>query len=132
MNFFIRKKSTLPILRIPITEKVMEYYNITEEMFENVAITFSMVNAETGFFRIANVAADLEVVDERIERAYVGKPKHNLVYKFKKRETNEVGYFIGEFVIDFLGENGCGKIKFPINEDLQIIISDSITKTTVI
>lgn len=129
-KFFIRKNSTLPILKYPITQKIMEHYGIVEDMFENCAVTFSMVDNETDTFFIANVPAELMVIEDRVVRD--GRAKYTLSYKFKEFETRKAGRFGGEFVVDFMGEMGCGKIKFPITEQIDIIVSDSITKTTVI
>ena len=63
---------------------------------------------------------------------YPDESKYTLSYKFSINNTNKTGRFNSEFVVDFLGEDGCGKIKFPIGNNISIIISDSITKTTVI
>jgi len=38
---------------------------------------------------------------------------------------------LGEFKLDFLGQ-GCGKLTLPVDSQINIVISDSITKTTVI
>lgn len=129
MNFFIKKNSTLPELKYPLTQKIREEYGITEEMLENVAVTFSMINAETGIYRVANVEANLVINNDRPK--YPNEELYTLVYKFKIYQTKKVGRYEGEFVIDMLGTNNCGKIKLPINDQINIIISDSITKTTV-
>jgi hypothetical protein len=130
MNFFIKQHSTLPILKYPLPEKLLKKHNINNNMFKNVAITFSMVNQDTGTYVIANTSADLEINDDRIKRD--GGEQYVLIYKFKEHQTKTVGNYFGEFVVDFLGETGCGKIKFPITETLNIFVLGSITKTTVI
>jgi len=130
-NFFIKKDSTLPVLKYPLTQHTMEQYDITPDMLENVAITFSMVDAETGIYRIANVAGYLISNNNRPE--YPDEVQFTLGYKFKLSQTSKSGRFLGEFVIDFLNpEYGCGKIKLPTQEKINIMISDSSTKTTVI
>ena len=132
-NFFIKKDSTLPELKYPLIQPIMEKYNITEDMLENVAITFSMIDAETGLYRIANVPASLAINNDR--PAFPAEEKYTFIYKFTLKDTRKSGRFLGEFVIDFIlsgNDGGCGKIKLPVDGQINIIISDSITKTTVI
>jgi hypothetical protein len=129
-NFFIKKDSSLPELKIPLTQHILEKYDITDDMLENVAITFSMTDADTGIYRVANVPASLVVNNDRPD--YPDEEKYTLVYKFRLKDTRKAGRFLGNFTIDFLGSNSCGKIGLPTNSYINIIISDSITKTTVI
>lgn len=128
-KFFIKKDSTLPELKYPLIQKIREKYDITEEMLENVAITFSMTDAETGLFRVANAPANLVISNDR--EANPDETQYTLTYRFRLTQTNRTGRFLGEFKIDFLGEN-CGKLTLPVEDKIEIIISDSITKTTVV
>jgi hypothetical protein len=128
-NFFIKKDSTLPELKYPLTQHTMEQYDITKDMLENCAVTFSMIEADSGLYRIANVAANLVVNNNRPE--YPDELQYTLMYRFKLPQTRKGGRYYGELTIDFLGQNCC-KIKFPVNGYINIMISDSITKTTVI
>jgi len=127
--FFIKKNSTLPELKYSLIQQVREKYDITDDMLKNVGVTFSMVDAETGIYRIANVPANLVINNKREE--YPDEERYTLTYRFKLKDTRNVGRYYGEFVIDMLGQN-CGKIKLPVNDYINIIISDSYTKTTVI
>jgi len=130
-NFFIKKDSTLPVLKYPLTQFTMEQYDITEDMLENCAVTFSMIEADTGNYRIANVAGNLVVNNNRPE--YPDELQYTLTYKFKLSQTAKTGRYYGEFVVDFLNtEYGCGKITLPTQNQINIQISDSITKTSVI
>jgi len=128
-NFFIKKDSTLPVLKYPLTQHAMEQYDITPDMLENVAVTFSMTEADSGLYRIANVAGNLVVNNNRPE--YPDELTYTLTYNFKLSQTRKAGRFYGEFKLDFLGEN-CGKITLPTHNLINILISDSITKTTVV
>jgi hypothetical protein len=128
-NFFIKKDSTLPELKYPLTQHTLDQYDITNDMLENVAVTFSMVDADNGLYRIANVPANLAINTARPE--FPDELTYTLTYRFKLSQTSKSGRYYGEFVIDFLGEN-CGKIKLPVDSQINILISDSITKTTVI
>jgi len=128
-NFFIKKDSTLPELKYPLTQHTMEQYDITPDMLENVAVTFSMMEANTGIYHVANVAGNLVINNNRPE--YPDEVQYTLTYKFKLNQTAKAGRYLGNFTIDFLGEN-CGKIGLPVNGFIDILISDSLTKTTVI
>lgn len=128
MNFFIKQNSSLPILVYPLTEDILNQYNIDEGMLEDVAVTFSMVVKDDGIYRIANTAGELYINDDQYSTEFI--TKYNLVYKFKELNTNKHGIYDGEFKIDFL--NGCcGKLTIP-EIPIQIIINPSITKTSVV
>ena len=132
-NFFIKKDSTLPELKFPLTQHLREQYDISDDMLDNVGVTFSMIDAETGTYRIANVPASLVINRDRVN--YPDEEEYTLTYRFKETQTSKVGRFYGEFKIDFLpfdGNDGCGKITTPTQGHINIIISDGITKTTVI
>ena len=128
-SFFIKQNSTLPEIKYALTEKIREKYDITEEMLTNVAVTFSMVDEETGLYKIANVEANLDINRNRPE--YPDEIEYTLSYRFKLSQTKKTGRFQAEFKIDFLGDN-CGKITFPTDDVINVIITKSSTKTTVI
>ena len=130
MNFFIKQNSSLPELIFPLTQKIREEYQITDEMLLNVAVTFSMIDAETGLYRIANVPANINY--KKLRPQYPDNFIYALSFRFKVPQTRKPGRYVGEFVMDFLGNENCGKLKLPVNDVINIIISDSITKTTVI
>lgn len=130
LKYFYRKNSTLPKVKFQLTEKHMERYGITDDMLLDCAVTFSMKDVDTGRFAVANNSGELVINDYwdgHIDSKYV------LVYRLDEMETDMVGNYIGEFVIDFLSnEFGCGKIKLPHDDSLMIIVNDTITKTTVV
>jgi len=128
-SFFIKQNSTLPEIKYALTEKIREKYDITEEMLENVAVTFSMVDEETGLYKIANVAANLDINRTRPE--YPDEVEYTLSFRLKLSQTKRPGRFQAEFKIDFLGDN-CGKITLPTDDVINVIITKSSTKTTVI
>jgi hypothetical protein len=129
-NFFIKKDSTLPELKYPLIQQVREKYDISDDMLDNVGVTFSMIDTDTGLYRIANVPASLVINTDRPD--YPDEEKYTLVYRFTLRDTAKAGRFLGEFKVDFLGDAGCGKITLPTNSQINIMIQESLTKTTVI
>lgn len=130
MIIYIKENSTLPKIKFPLTQGLMERYDITNEMMENVGITFSMIDENTGIYRIANAEATLGIIENVYER--LDESKYTLIYKPKLKDTKKSGLYRGEFKLDFLGDNCGGKITLPTDDTLQIVIGDSITKTTVI
>ena len=130
LNLYIKKNSTLSMVKYPLSKKLLDKYFITNEMLENCAVTFSMKDADTGIFFIANVNADLLYLPDRA--SFPHDTEYSLVYKFKKNQINKTGMYHGEFAIDFLGqEQNCNSITLPIEDFININIIDSITKTSV-
>lgn|SRR5690606_2260565 len=129
-HFFIKKDSTLPELKYPLPQRVREKYDLSDDMLANCAVTFSMMDADTGLYYIANVPANLVIDTDRVN--HPDELKYTLVYRFTLKDTKKAGRFLGEFKIDFLGDGGCGKITLPTNEQINIMIQESLTKTTVI
>lgn len=131
IKFHIKQNSTLPLLKFPLSEILMRKYNITDKMMENVGVTFSMTNTDGNYF-IANKSGEL-YYKEINSNELITEEKYILIYKFTERDTRKPGFYLGEFKLDFIENNeGCGKITLPNNEKIQIIITDTITRTTII
>ncbi len=128
-TFFIKKNSTLPLLKFQLTDRILEKYGVTPDMLEDCAVTFSMYDVNNEVYKIANKAAALVINEDRI--SYPEEEKYTLTYKFSVSDTSKSGQFDAEFKVDFLGDH-CGKITFPVDSKIRISIQDSITKTTVV
>lgn len=129
MNFFIKQNSNLPILKFPITQKIMEDYNITDDMMMNVAVTFSMFDEEEQQYIIANKKGDISYREDVYSTPY--EEKYTLYYVFDVIDIFKKGRFSGEFKLNFIGDY-CGTFTFPNNDYINIFISESITKTDII
>jgi hypothetical protein len=131
MDFFINKTATLPILLMRLTyDSRIDYWKF-QDMLENCAITFSMVN-EKGIYKIAN-AAGILVDKPKTPAIYDGTPEFYIAYKFTSKDTNTTGKFLGQFRIDFFGlpdDPGVnlGSLIVPIKRDLNIYVTDSFVK----
>ena len=129
-NFiFVKQHSTLPEVKFSITQRMREKYDITDEMMENVAVTFSMRDSETGIYHIANDGGKLITTEG--EYINLDESKYTLAYRFKEHQTRKAGRYLAEFKVDFFGDY-CGKITFPTDDEINIIIGSSSTKTTVL
>lgn len=125
--FHIVKNSTLPEVKFPLNQMLMEKYDISDDMMENVGVTFSMINKENGIYEIANKEARLRINNGEYNK--LDNAQYTLTYRFSVDETKNSGLYEGEFKLDFLGDY-CGKITFPNDGNrITIIITESITKT---
>lgn len=133
MNFFIRKNSDLPILKMRLVQDGRHDFRNFWHMLENCAVTFSMKNSKNGVYKVANAVGKLILkpdVSGNIDHEYY------IGYEFRPADTNEVGVFTGEFNVKFfdMNENNAeiGDLKVPIQEELYIHILDSYTFATAI
>jgi len=122
-EFYIKKDSLLPTLRMELIEDGRHDYNKMYEMLQNSTITFTMVNRESGVTKIAKAPAYIKArEDGGCVEQYV------ICYDWKKRDTKEEGNYIGEFNIEFGQlkndeyEYPTGNLRMPIREDLLIVI----------
>ena len=125
-NFFIRKNSTLPILKLKLVNDGRTQYRQIYDRLENAAITFSMID-EKGNYKVFNKPGLLLPVDKEI---CPEDGEYYLGYKFETKDTNIVGTFKAEFRVDFL-DNGESLI-VPIREDLYVNVLDSFTKAKIV
>lgn len=128
MQFHILKSSTLPLLRMKLIENSVLDYDKFMSMLENSAITFSMRNKENGVYTIANASAGIVLRTKKVNVNQ--RDEYYVFYKWKKKDTKKSGVFLGQFSIDFVGQE-TGNLIFPISEPLEIIIGDSFVKTTI-
>lgn len=130
MDFYIRKDSTLPIL-------VMEQVNFGEGDYEslnnllsNCAVTFSMVNIDTGVYKIANVEAGVVAVPKVHTDKATYPYEYFLFYEWKEKDVDKVGTYKAEFKINFIDPT-CKSLTVPIMDDLYVHIGETMTKTSV-
>jgi hypothetical protein len=122
-EFYIKKDSVLPILRMDLIEDGRHDYNKFHELIQSSNITFTMVNRETGVTKIAKAPAYIKLrEDGGCVDQYV------ICYDWRKRDTKEEGNYIGTFDIEF-GEvknddytYPKGNLVMPIREQLMITI----------
>lgn len=125
-NFFIRKNSNLPVLKVKVVNDGRKDFRKIYDRLENAAITFSMID-DKGNYKVFNKQALLLPVDKEI---CPEDGEYYLGYSFEDRDTNVAGFFKAEFKIDFL-DNGYSLI-VPIREDLFVNVLDSFTKSKIV
>lgn len=123
-TFIINTNSTLPILKMNLNnDGHSEYWKAYLALQGANGVTFSMWNQETGIYKIANAPAEI-VYDE-----YSGCEERYLIqYKWKERDTNESGRYIGQFKISFSDDIVMDGVTFP-SGDLIVPISDDLCIT---
>jgi hypothetical protein len=118
MDFYIKKFSTLPLLKLAIIKDGRSDYNNFMELLEASSIFFSMVNTDTGVLKITSKPAGF------VEKTFLdpnAEPEYYIYYQFTNTDTNTVGKFEGQFLI----KTDDGNIILPIREKLFIYIQDS-------
>lgn len=125
-TFNIKKDATMPYLEmIPISDGRNDFGRLYTAI-QSAKVTFSMINEDTGVKKIANAPVNVIAYGDGS-----CTDKFKLQYKWKKRDTNEAGRFMGKFKIVFDGEIATdgeplpsGELIVPIQEDLMICISN--------
>lgn len=131
MYFYIKQNSTSPDLTYSIAQRTLDKYSISEDMLKYAVATFSMVDSDSKLYQVANNPAELIINTDPIKISKEGK--YVLRYSFLKYDTETPGNYWGEFKIDILHpEKFYRKLTIPTSGFINIIISPSITKTTVI
>jgi hypothetical protein len=122
MEFFIRKKSTLPVLKMQVVKDGRSDYHNFMDLLETATIAFSMVNTENGIPKITSKRAYL------VEKTFIepnAAPEYYVYFQFTERDTNTPGRYQGEFIL----RTDEGNLILPIREELFINILDSFTST---
>lgn len=120
MEFFIKKDSVLPILKLKLIQDGINDFNEFHTMLENSSITFSMKNEKNGIFKILNRPGGI-VAKTSIEPT--APTEYYVYYRWSTDDIDECGRYIAQFNINFLDD--CTNLIVPLREQLYINISDS-------
>jgi hypothetical protein len=118
MDFFIKRNSTLPLLKLSVVKDGRSDYNNFMELLETSTIFFSMINTDNGIPKITTKPAGF------VEKTFLdpnAEPEYYIYYKFTNIDTNTVGKYEGQFLI----KNDEGNIILPIREKLYIYVQES-------
>lgn len=121
-EFYIRKDSLNPVLRVEIVNDGRYNYNYNKffKAVQDANITFSMTNTTTGIKKIVNAPAELRYKEESgCENEYM------ICYQWKERDTKFPGIYEGIFNIKFNGDIKEEGITYPIG-NLLMPITDSL------
>lgn len=118
MNFYIKKNSTLPLLKLQVVKDGRSDYNRFMEMIQESSIFFSMVDVETGIPRVTSRPAGFV---EKRQLNPDAEPEYYIYYQFKPKEVSKVGRYEGQFLI----RNSEGTLLLPIRDQLFINVQES-------
>ena len=124
MEFFIRKNSLEPILKMQVVQDGRNDFNSFHDKLANSSIYFSMKDVKTGIPKILNAAANIVA---KTPTSVNAPTEYYIYYKWKSRDVNKVGRFEGQFIIYFHDDGS--ELIAPIRENLYINISDSFVKS---
>lgn len=122
MEFFINKSATLPVLKMQVVKDGVADIDEFMTLIENSTIYFSMVNLNTGAYKILNKFGGF------VEKTFVdpnAATEYYIYYRFTSSDTNQSGLFKGEFV--FLNDEGTQIL--PLREELIIKIGETYVST---
>jgi len=121
MEFFIRKNSTLPIIKVQIVKDGRLGFREFDNLTKDSTITFSMWNEETNVYYIMNKPASVMVKPSTVGSNEV---EYFVYYQLSSHETRDIGGYIGEFKVT----NSQGEIILPRRKKLFINITDSFSR----
>ena len=121
MEFFIRKNSTLPIIKVQIVKDGRLGFREFDNLTKDSTITFSMWNEETNVYYIMNKPASVTVKPSTVGSNEV---EYFVYYQLSSHETRDIGGYIGEFKVT----NSQGEIILPRRKKLFINITDSFSR----
>ena len=111
MEFFIRKKSTLPILEVDLVKDGRLDFNYVNTNLNGYTIYFSMKNIDTQVYKVLKGVCVLD-------------PETNSIYyQFTKKNTVNNGRFICEF--SFSGDQGT--VILPLRNNLYVNVLESFS-----
>jgi hypothetical protein len=113
MEFYIRKKATLPELEINLFKDGKLDYNYNKTSFTGATITLSMKDVDTGIYKITNGVCVYDSTN------------YTITYQFTKRNTANVARYEVEFKVT----NEQGTIILPLRERIFVSVLDSFVES---
>jgi len=120
MEFFIRKNSIEPVLKMQLVKDGRGDFESFHDKLSNSTIKFSMRNIDDGTYKILNQSGGIV---EKVKISENAPTEYYIYYRWKRKDVNKVGRYEGMFSI-FLHDE-CTELIVPIREDLFINITDS-------
>jgi hypothetical protein len=118
MEWFIKKNSTLPVLKINVIKDGRSDYNRSMRFLSDTDIFFSMVDTETNIPRITTRPAGLM---SKLSPLTASTSEYYVYYQFTPFDTKKVGRYKGQFLF----RDDTGILILPLNEDIYINVTDS-------
>ena len=120
MEFFIRKDSLEPVLKMQLIQDGRNDFRKFYQGLENAMLSFSMKKVDTGEYVILNKAAGIV---QKTEVDPINDPEYYIYYRWQPTDVMETGRYQGQFLIEFLTDGT--QLVAPVREDLFINIQES-------
>ena len=120
MEFFIRKDSLEPVLKMQLIQDGRNDFRKFYQGLENAMLSFSMKKVDTGEYVILNKAAGIV---QKTEIDPINDPEYYIYYRWQPTDVMEAGRYQGQFLIEFLTDGT--QLVAPVREDLYINIQES-------
>ena len=121
MEFFIRKGSSEPILKLRMIDDGKNDKSGFNDALQNCDITFEMFNIENGEYEILNSPCQITTRTKKYDQT---TDEYYIVHRFTESQTSNVGKYEGKVIIQFLDThlNPTTKLILPVREKLFINI----------
>lgn len=111
MEFFVRKNSTLPLVEVKFIKDGRSDYNYYQTLLTGSTIYFSMIDADSGIYKVLNSIANYDLESSTI------------YYQLFKKNTNKIGRYEVEITIN----DGTSIIKLPLKEKIFLSVIESFS-----
>lgn len=121
MDFYIRKGSTDPILKLRLIDDAKNDKSSFNDILENADIRFEMFDVQTEIYSVLNGQCNLTYRTKKFNQS---TDEYYITYRFTENQTSEKGRFEGLVTIQFRDTdlNNTEKLILPIKEKLFINI----------
>ena len=119
MEFFIKKNTTLPLLKMQVINDGRFEFNTFMELLETATITFSMKNEKNGVIKLSNKRA---FITNKTNLNPNAPNEYYIYYRFSNKDTNKEGRYVGQFLIN----TKIGTLICPLREELFINVDETI------
>lgn len=109
MEFFIRKKSTLPVFEINLLKDGRLDYNYGKTNLSGSTISLSLIDEDNEVYKITNGVCNYS------------SDSNTINYQFTKKNTSKVGRYLCEIKII----NDQGTIILPLKDKIYVSVLDS-------
>ena len=124
MEFFIRKDSIEPILKMQLVLDGRHDFQNFHHQLANSSIYFSMKDVDNGIFKVVNKKAGIV---SKTKTSVNAPTEYYIYYQWTASDVKREGRYEGQFMIQF--HNTGSELVAPIREDLFINITDSFVKS---
>lgn len=118
MEFWIKQRATLPILKMQVVQDGRADYSRFMQEIITSSIFFSMIDTKTGIPKIATKPGGIVQKTGLDPNAPM---EYYIYYQFSNKDTNKCGRFEAQFLL----KNDDGTLVLPLREQLFINIQES-------